>query len=67
MQIILEVPDRLGEKLQRLGDRLSFAVTPTVPSLPSNKFLIRSNWSSLRAYRHVVIPFCYLTVTFCYL
>jgi hypothetical protein len=35
MQIILEVPDRLGEKLQQLGDRLPEALDLFLQEIPS--------------------------------
>jgi hypothetical protein len=35
MQIILEVPDRLGERLQQLGDRLPEALDRALQELPA--------------------------------
>ena len=35
MQIILDVPDSIGEKLQQLGDRLPEILDPALQELPS--------------------------------
>ena len=37
MQIILEVPDRLGEKLQRLGDRLPETLDRLLEEIPATE------------------------------
>jgi hypothetical protein len=37
MQIILEVPDRLGEKLQRLGDRLPETLDCLLEDIPTTE------------------------------
>jgi hypothetical protein len=37
MQIILEVPDRLGEKLQRLGDRLPETLDRLLQDIPTTE------------------------------
>lgn len=37
MQIILEVPDRLGEKLQRLGDQLPETLDRLLQDIPTTE------------------------------
>ena len=39
MQIILEVPDRLGEKLQRLGDRLPETLDRLLQDIPTTEII----------------------------